>query len=116
MAGVRIGYALGSSELVKALNDVKYSFNSYTMNQPSIVLGTASIEEEDYFRETTQKIIDTREWFKKQLKTLGFISRIPKPILSLHLMRQCPPRISLRRQKSRGFMSDILRKTALIII
>ena len=39
MAGMRIGYAMGSAELIKALNDVKYSFNSYTMNRPSILLG-----------------------------------------------------------------------------
>ena len=35
MAGVRIGFALGSPALIKALNDVKYSYNSYTMNLPS---------------------------------------------------------------------------------
>ena len=36
MAGMRIGYAMGSAELIKALNDVKYSFNSYTMNRTSL--------------------------------------------------------------------------------
>lgn len=72
MAGIRIGYALGSAELIKALNDVKYSFNSYTMNQPSIVLGEVSIKEEAYFQETLKKIISTREWFKKELTRLGF--------------------------------------------
>lgn len=72
MAGMRIGYAMGSPELIKALNDVKYSFNSYTMNRPSILLGTACVEDEDYFRETVQKIIDTREWFKEEMKKLGF--------------------------------------------
>ena len=72
MAGVRIGYAMGSSDLIRALNDVKYSFNSYTMNQPSIVLGAASIRDEDYFRETVGRIVETREWFKEELARLGF--------------------------------------------
>ena len=72
MAGMRIGYAMGSEKLIKALNDVKYSFNSYTMDQPTILLGTASIRDEDYFRETTSKIIETREWFKEEMKELGF--------------------------------------------
>ena len=72
MAGMRIGYAMGSEKLIKAINDVKYSFNSYTMDQPSILWGTASMEDEDYFRETTSKIIDTREWFKKEMRELGF--------------------------------------------
>ena len=72
MAGIRIGYAMGSAELIKALNDVKYSFNSYTMNQPSILWGKASIEDDAYFRETVEKIIETREWFKGEMKRLGF--------------------------------------------
>lgn len=72
MAGLRIGYAMGNKDLIKALNDVKYSYNSYTMNYPSILLGVKSIEEDDYFKETVQKVIDTREWFKKELTRLGF--------------------------------------------
>lgn len=56
MAGMRIGYAMGSAELIKALNDVKYSFNSYTMNRTSILLGTASIEDDVYFKETVEKL------------------------------------------------------------
>lgn len=72
MAGMRIGYAMGSAELIRALKDVKYSFNSYTMNRPSILLGAESIKDEAYFRETTNKIIATREWFKAEMKELGF--------------------------------------------
>ncbi len=72
MAGMRIGYAMGSVELIKALNDVKYSFNSYTMDQPSILWGTASIKDDSYFKETIAKIVDTREWFKNEMKKLGF--------------------------------------------
>ncbi|MBS6466225.1 MAG: histidinol-phosphate transaminase [Clostridium sp.] len=72
MAGLRIGYAIGNQELIKALNDVKYSFNSYTMNLPSILLGTASLKDESYFRETTEKIIETRSWFESEMQKLGF--------------------------------------------
>lgn len=72
MAGMRIGYAMGNPALTKALNDVKYSFNSYTMNRPSILAGVASIEDDTYFRQMNQKIIETREWFKEEMKKLGF--------------------------------------------
>lgn len=72
MAGLRIGYAIGNQELIKALNDVKYSFNSYTMNLPSILLGTASLKDESYFRETTEKITETRSWFESEMQKLGF--------------------------------------------
>lgn len=71
MAGMRIGYALGGGELIRYLNDVKYSFNSYTMNETAIRLGTAALDRA-YFNETRAKIIATRERTKKELRALGF--------------------------------------------
>lgn len=72
MAGMRIGFAIGSEKLIKYLNDVKFSFNSYTMNMPSQILGVEAVKDELYFREIVQKIINTRERVKKELKELGF--------------------------------------------
>ena len=72
MAGMRIGFALGSEKLISYLSDVKFSFNSYTMNLPALRAGVASIEAEDYFRKTLEKIVATREWTKKELEKLGF--------------------------------------------
>lgn len=72
MAGMRIGYAMGNSKLIKYINDVKYSFNSYTMNQTALALGVEAIRDKEYFEETRAKIIATREWTKKELKKLGF--------------------------------------------
>lgn len=72
MAGMRIGYALGCKKLIKAMEDVKYSYNSYTMNYPSVVLGTAAVGDDRYFKETVEKIIRTREWAKERFARLGF--------------------------------------------
>lgn len=72
MAGIRIGYAIGNERLIKYLSDVKYSYNSYTMNQPSILLGTASLKDDAYFHEVVNKVIETREWFGEEIKKLGF--------------------------------------------
>lgn len=72
MAGMRIGYAIGSPELIKALHDVKYSYNSYTMNMPSLILGVEAVKDKAYFEETVQKIIRTREQAKNHLGELGF--------------------------------------------
>ncbi len=72
LAGLRIGYAMGSPELIAALNAVKYSYNSYTMNRPAILLGVASVEDDAYFKETNRKIIETRQWFAGELDRLGF--------------------------------------------
>ncbi|MCD8105175.1 MAG: histidinol-phosphate transaminase [Lachnospiraceae bacterium] len=72
MAGMRIGYAIAGEKLIRYLSDVKYSFNSYTMNQTAIALGTEAALDHAYFEETRQKIIATRENAKKELKKLGF--------------------------------------------
>lgn len=73
MAGMRIGFAIGSEELIACLNDVKYSFNSYTMSQAAIAAGTAAVKDEVYFRRTVRAVVETREWTKEKLRELGFV-------------------------------------------
>lgn len=72
MAGMRIGYAIGNKELIQALNDVKSSYNSYTMNQVSIFFGVEAVRDHQYFKECIGNIVETREYVKKELKKLGF--------------------------------------------
>lgn len=72
LAGMRLGYAFGSRKLIRYLNDVKYSFNSYTLNTPSILAGEAALGDEEYFESTQKKIMATRERTKKELRNLGF--------------------------------------------
>ena len=73
LAGMRIGYAFGQPQLIKYLNDVKYSFNSYTMNQLTIAMGAEAVRDKEYFEGTRNKIIATRERFKKEMKELGYV-------------------------------------------
>lgn len=72
MAGMRIGYAFGNAALIKALNDVKFSFNSYTMNRVTLSYGMEAVKDKDYFEKCVAKIIETREDAKKRLTELGF--------------------------------------------
>lgn len=72
MAGMRIGYAMGNEQLIRYLNDVKFSFNSYTMNQTTLAAGVEAVRDDVYFKEIVGKIITTRERVKKELKELGF--------------------------------------------
>lgn len=72
LAGMRIGFCIGSEELIRCLNDVKYSFNSYTMDQTALALGAASLRDREYFEKTTARIAETREWAKEELRKLGF--------------------------------------------
>ena len=72
LAGSRIGFCMGAPELIRALNNVKYSFNSYTLNRTAIAAGTAAMEDEDYFQRHLKLVVETREWTKQQLAQLGF--------------------------------------------
>lgn len=72
LAGLRIGFCIGSEKLISCLNDVKFSFNSYTLNLPAQMLGAEAMKDQAYFRETTAKITATRERVKQELKELGF--------------------------------------------
>ena len=90
MAGMRIGFALACPKLIKYLNDVKYSFNSYTMNRTSIAAGVAAIKDQEYFLETCGKIIETREWTKKELRKLGFYFEESKANFIFAAHKNCP--------------------------
>jgi histidinol-phosphate aminotransferase len=72
LAGSRIGFAFGSEKLIKYLSDVKFSFNSYTMDSITQKIGAAALSDKEYFTETTKKIVKTREYFKKEVSKLGF--------------------------------------------
>lgn len=72
LAGARIGFAIGNERLIKYLNDVKFSVNSYTMNSLTQKIGVEAVKDESYFKETINKIILTREKTKIKLKELGF--------------------------------------------
>ncbi len=72
MAGMRIGYCFGNEKLIKYLNDVKYSVNSYTLNQPSIIAGKAAVEDREYFESIVKRVKATRERAAKALSDLGF--------------------------------------------
>lgn len=72
LAGMRIGFAIGSETLIATLEAVKNSYNSYTVDSLSIAMGTAAVEDDEYFKETIQKVIATRERVTAELKFLGF--------------------------------------------
>lgn len=72
MAGMRIGYAMGQPPLIRYLNDVKYSVNSFTMNMPALALGVEAVRDEAYFTDCCNKIMKTRERAEEELAKRGF--------------------------------------------
>lgn len=60
MAGMRLGVAIGDSNLISALKCVKDSFNSYPVDAIAQAAGIASLSDDDYYQHTIQQIIYTR--------------------------------------------------------
>jgi len=71
LAGMRIGFAVGDTELIEGLIRVKDSFNSYPLDRLAQAAGKAGIEDKNHFNYTRKEIIKNREWLVSQLKARG---------------------------------------------
>jgi len=74
LAGLRVGFAIGHADLIEALERVKNSFNSYPLDRLAIVGATAAFEDRDYFEQTRQAVIASREALCLALLELGFMA------------------------------------------
>ena len=72
LAGLRVGFAFGNANLIAALNCVKNSINSYTLDRLAIVGAAAAVEDEDYFAAQCRRVMDTRDRTARRLAELGF--------------------------------------------
>lgn len=72
LAGARLGFAIGDKELIADLNKIKFSTNPYNINSMTQAVGTAALQDNDYYMNNCQKIIETREFTADKLKALGF--------------------------------------------
>lgn len=73
LAGARLGFGIASCELIRDLNTIKYSTNPYNVNRMTMAAGVAALCENDYYVENCKRIIETREYTKKRLESLGFV-------------------------------------------
>jgi histidinol-phosphate aminotransferase len=72
LAGMRVGYAMGSEPLIAGLNRIKNSFNSYPLGHLQIAAGIAAFNDEQYFKNTAQQVIAERDRVINGLENLGF--------------------------------------------
>ena len=72
LAGLRVGWAMGDENLIAALRCVRDSVNSYTLDRLAQAGAAAAIEDEEYFQATRQKVMGTREWTARALRSKGF--------------------------------------------
>jgi histidinol-phosphate aminotransferase len=69
LAGIRFGFAIADPALVSELAKVKDSYNCDVL---SLVAATTAIEDQEYLRESSGRIVATRERMRAALTELGF--------------------------------------------
>lgn len=72
MAGARLGFAIGSRELIGDLEKLKYSTNPYNVNRLTLLCGKAAVESGDYFVQMCAEVRRVREFTARALEDLGF--------------------------------------------
>jgi histidinol-phosphate aminotransferase len=72
LAGLRVGFAIGHTNLIEALERVKNSFNSYPLDRLAIAGAVAAMADGDYFEITRKAVIATREKLVADLGALGY--------------------------------------------
>ena len=120
LAGLRVGFAVASKEIVAGLVKVKDSFNSYPLDALAQAGAAAAISDQAYLKQASQKIIDARQTLSTQLESLGF-SVLPSHtnfVFASHpdynaasLQRALRERGVLVRHFAQGRIQDYLRIT-----
>jgi histidinol-phosphate aminotransferase len=69
LAGVRLGYAIGREDLIQEVFKVKDPFNVNRLTQAVVA---AALEDQEYFRKNISRVVETREWFCREARALGY--------------------------------------------
>lgn len=69
LAGLRVGYCVGPADLIEALYKIKDSYNVDAIAQ---AVALAALKDRSYHAKTVKKVIETRESFTAELRTLGW--------------------------------------------
>ena len=72
LAGLRVGFAVGDAKLIEALERVKNSFNSYPLDRLALAGASAAIEDREWFEQTRQAVIKSRDVLTGKMESLGF--------------------------------------------
>jgi histidinol-phosphate aminotransferase len=105
LAGLRLGFAIGSPALIQGLETVKNSFNSYTVDRLAMKGAISAMEDEPYFQDTRHKIMATRERVSEVLTQLDF-EVVPSSANFIFIQHQT---------KKASYLFDMLRKQGVLV-
>ncbi len=71
LAGMRVGYAMGSERLMDAMRRVRDSFNSYPLDRLAQAAATAAVLDTDYTARRVHQVVEARERCRAALLAEG---------------------------------------------
>ncbi len=104
MAGARLGFGVGSKEIISDLNTVKYSTNPYNINRMTMAAGIGVLNDEAYTRENCLEIANNREYATKKLNELGFVTTNSKSNFIFAKHPKVDGKIIYEKLKSKGIL------------
>ena len=72
MAGARLGFAIGGTEIIKDLHKLRYSTNPYNINRVTLAAGAAAVDSQQYYTDNCKKIETARDYVTAELQNMGF--------------------------------------------
>lgn len=72
LAGLRVGMAFANVSLIEALTRMKNSFNSFPLDKLAQVGAVASLQDAEYFKQTTAQVVALRETLTAGLRALNY--------------------------------------------
>ena len=72
MAGARLGFGIGSPELISDLRSIKYSTNPYNVNSMTMWAGIGQLEDEEITRQNCRTIAENRDYLTAELRKMSF--------------------------------------------
>ncbi|MFC0336808.1 histidinol-phosphate aminotransferase [Kushneria avicenniae] len=118
LAGMRIGFAIGSRALIEGLERIKDSFNSYPLDPLASAVGIAALEDTRHHEECCRAVMATRERTARELEDMGmevlpskanFLFVRPKHLEAASVAASLRTAGILVRHFSKGGLSDWLR-------
>ena len=71
LAGARVGWCVGSKQLIDDINTVKYSFNPYNVGTMAQAAGEAAARDGEYYAQAAAQVMENRDRLQKGLRELG---------------------------------------------
>jgi histidinol-phosphate aminotransferase len=104
LAGLRVGYALGNSDLIETLTAVKDSFNSYPLDRLSQKIAEIAIQDEAYYSRVREKTMEIRDWFSASISRDGWQVLPSRANFIFARLPGTPGADVYRDLKNRGFL------------